>query len=148
MTLFVVRVKCHLIPFANDPYAEKYDDLPKMAYHRPHRTVEHLIPVFRCPTERSIGRYRLSPRPRVAFCTMNEILKLAFKRAADVMSDAEQEAFGQWLLNALDQDERRWDKAFADPSTKLASIADEVLRDFRGERAEPFDIEKRLPHEP
>jgi hypothetical protein len=79
---------------------------------------------------------------------MNEILKLAFKRAADVMSDAEQEAFGQWLLNALDQDERRWDKAFADPSTKLASIADEVLRDFRAERAEPFDIEKHLPHEP
>jgi hypothetical protein len=50
-----VLVNCGILPFANDPYAEKYDDLPKMAYHRPHRTVEHLIPVFRCPTERSIG---------------------------------------------------------------------------------------------
>ena len=79
---------------------------------------------------------------------MNEILKLAIQRAAEVMSDAEQEVFGHWLLNVLDQDERRWDKAFADPSTKLASMADKVLRDFRDERTEPFDIEKHLPHEP
>ena len=79
---------------------------------------------------------------------MNEIFKLAIKRAAEVMSDAEQEVFGQWFLNVLDQDERRWDKAFADPSTKLASIADKVLRDFRAERTEPLDIEKLLPHEP
>jgi hypothetical protein len=79
---------------------------------------------------------------------VNEIFKLAIQRAAEVMSDAEQEVFGQWLLNVLDQDERRWDKAFADPSTKLASIADKVLRDFRAGRAEPLDIEKLLPHEP
>jgi hypothetical protein len=79
---------------------------------------------------------------------VNEILKLAFKRAAEVMSDAEQEAFGQWLLGIIDQDEHRWDKPFADPSTKLASIADKVLRDFSSDRAEPLDIEKHLPHEP
>ena len=79
---------------------------------------------------------------------MNEILKLAFRRAAETMSDAEQEAFGQWLLSVLDQHEKRWDKAFADASTKLASIADEVLRDFRVNRIEPLDIEKILPHEP
>jgi hypothetical protein len=79
---------------------------------------------------------------------VNEIFKLAIKRAAEVMSDAEQEVFGQWLLNVLGQDERRWDKGFADPSTKLASIADTVLRDFRAERTEPLDIEKLLPHEP
>lgn len=79
---------------------------------------------------------------------MNEILKLAFKRAAEVMSDAEQEAFGRWLLGIIDQDEHRWNKAFADPSTKLATIADKVLRDFRADRVEPLDIEKHLPHEP
>ncbi len=79
---------------------------------------------------------------------MNEILKIALKRAAEVMSDAEQEAFGQWLLGIIDQDEHRWNKPFADPSTKLASIADKVLRDFRTDRIAPLDIEKHLPHAP
>jgi len=79
---------------------------------------------------------------------VNEILKIAFQRAAETMSDAEQEAFGQWLLNTLDRNEMRWEGAFADPSTKLASIADEVLHDFRVSRPAPFDIEKLLPHEP
>ena len=70
------------------------------------------------------------------------MLKLAFEKASEVMSESEQEVFARWLLNALDQDERRWDKAFADSSKKLESIADEVLEDFRQGRTEPFDIEK------
>jgi hypothetical protein len=58
------------------------------------------------------------------------------------MSEAEQEVFARWLLDALEQDERRWDKAFADSAKKLESIADEVLEDFRAGRTEPLDIEK------
>jgi len=79
---------------------------------------------------------------------VNEILKLAFLRAAESMSDAEQEAFGQWLLSIIDQDAKQWDKAFADTSTKLASITDAVLSDFCVSRPAPLDIEKLLPHEP
>ena len=70
------------------------------------------------------------------------MLKLAFEKASEVMSESEQEVFARWLLNALDQDERRWEKAFAASSKKLESIADEVLEDFRQGRTEPFDIEK------
>lgn len=58
------------------------------------------------------------------------------------MSEAEQEVFARWLLDALEQDERRWNKAFAKSAKKLEEIADEVLEDFRAGRTEPLDIEK------
>jgi len=58
------------------------------------------------------------------------------------MSEAEQEVFARWLLDALEQDEKRWDEAFANSSRKLESIADEVLEDFRNGRTEPLDIKK------
>ncbi len=73
---------------------------------------------------------------------MTDILKLAFEKASEVMSESEQEVFARWLLDALDQDEKRWDKAFRDSSKKLESIADEVLEDYRQGRTEPLDIEK------
>ncbi len=73
---------------------------------------------------------------------MSDILKIAFEKAAEVMSESEQEVFAQWLLNALEQDEIRWDAAFAKSSKKLESIADEVLEDYRAGRTEPLDVEK------
>ncbi len=73
---------------------------------------------------------------------MSDLLKMAFQKASEVMSEAEQEVFARWLLEALGQDEKRWDKAFADSSKKLESIADEVLEDFRNGRTELLDIEK------
>jgi hypothetical protein len=73
---------------------------------------------------------------------VSEILKLAFEKASEVMSESEQEVFARWLLDALDQDEKRWDKAFGDSSKKLESIADEVREDYRQDHTEPLDIEK------
>ena len=73
---------------------------------------------------------------------MSDILKAAFKKASEVMSEAEQEAFARWLLDALDQDDKRWDKAFKDSAKRLEAIADEVLEDYRQGRTEPLDIEK------
>jgi hypothetical protein len=73
---------------------------------------------------------------------VSDLLKLAFEKASEVMSEAEQEVFARWLLDALEQDEKRWDKAFADSPKKLESIADEVLEDFRAGRTEPLAIEK------
>lgn len=73
---------------------------------------------------------------------MSEILKLAFEKASQVMSESEQEVFARWLLDALEQDDISWDKAFAESSKKLESIADEVLEDYRAGRTEPLDIEK------
>ena len=62
---------------------------------------------------------------------MTDILKLAFEKASEVMSESEQDVLARWLLDALDQDEKRCDEAFADSSKKLESIADEVLEDYR-----------------
>ncbi|HLI81799.1 MAG TPA: hypothetical protein VKV03_17550 [Candidatus Binataceae bacterium] len=73
---------------------------------------------------------------------MSDILKAAFEKASEVMSEAEQEAFARWLLDALDQDDKRWDKAFKDSAKRLEAIADEVLEDYRQGRTEPLDIEK------
>ena len=60
------------------------------------------------------------------------------------MSESEQEVFARWLLDALDQDEKRWDQAFRDSSKKLESIADEVLEDYRQGRTEPLDLDKLI----
>ena len=73
---------------------------------------------------------------------MSDVLKLAFEKASELMSESEQEVFARWLLDALEQDERRWDKAFSDSAKKLEEIADEVLEDFRSGRTKPLDFEK------
>jgi hypothetical protein len=73
---------------------------------------------------------------------VTDLLKMAFEKASQVMSASEQEILARWLLDALEQDEIRWDQAFAKSSKKLESIADEVLEDFRAGRTEPLDIEK------
>ncbi len=72
---------------------------------------------------------------------MSDLLKMAFEKASEMMSESEQEVFARWLLDALEQDEKRWDQAFAKSSKKLESIADEVLEDYRAGRTEPLDIE-------
>jgi hypothetical protein len=77
---------------------------------------------------RDIG---LSEFPACNIVFVSDILKLAFEKASEVMSESEQEVFARWLLDALDRDDMRWDKAFAESAKKLESIADEVLEDFR-----------------
>ena len=79
---------------------------------------------------------------------VNQLLKLAFEKAAQTMSEAEQELFAQWLLAALDRETRSFNYDFAVSSHKLASMAAEVLHELPGGQSESLDIEKLLPLEP
>ena len=59
---------------------------------------------------------------------MSDILKMAFEKASEVKSESEQEVFARWLLDALDQDEKRWEKAFrVKPSWALVADADKII---------------------
>jgi hypothetical protein len=73
---------------------------------------------------------------------MTELLKKAFEKASQEMSECEQDEFARWLLEAIERDERRWDAAFAESSDKLAHLADEALDEFRSGRTSVLDIEK------
>ena len=70
------------------------------------------------------------------------MLKKAFKKAAEIMPDEEQDQFGQWLLEALESDERRWDAAFAAAPDKLRRLARKALDEFHSGRTEALDPEK------
>ena len=73
---------------------------------------------------------------------MSDALKAAFEKASAMMSDAEQEVFARWLIDALEQDDKRWEKVFKRSTKKLEALADEVLEDYRQGRTEPLDIDK------
>jgi len=60
---------------------------------------------------------------------MKSELQKAFEKAAK-LPDNEQEALGQWLLDAL-ASERRWDELFSRSSDKLAALAEEALAEHR-----------------
>jgi hypothetical protein len=47
---------------------------------------------------------------------MTELLKKAFEKASEKLPDYEQDEIAQWLLNAIEADEHRWDVALSDPS--------------------------------
>ena len=79
-------------------------------------------------------------KPREYHPIMSDLLKLAFEKASELMTQAEQEAFARWLLDALNQDEKLWDQKFADSAKKLESLADEVLDDYLNGRPEPLDV--------
>jgi hypothetical protein len=73
---------------------------------------------------------------------MTELLKKAFDKVAEEMSDYEQDEFGRWLLDVIERDEERWDAAFAQSTDKLERLANEALEVFRTGRSEPLDPEK------
>jgi hypothetical protein len=72
---------------------------------------------------------------------VSDILKLAFEKASEVMSESEQEVFARWLLDALDRDDMRWDKAFAESAKKLEHCRRGARR-LSPRPQEPLDIEK------
>jgi len=66
------------------------------------------------------------------------------KRAIDEMSklpEGEQEAVAAWLLEEL-ASERKWDRALAESREKLASMAEEALREHREGRTEGLEADK------
>jgi hypothetical protein len=71
---------------------------------------------------------------------MTQLLQEAFKKAAS-LSDEEQNAFANWLLEEL-ASEQRWQKAFANSEDSLAKLAAEALAEHRAGRTEELDPEK------
>ena len=76
-----------------------------------------------------------------SFYLVTKLLKKAFDRASRLPDD-EQDEIGQWLLDALENDEKLWSAAFAKSPDKLKRLADEALEAFRSDRTEPLDPEK------
>ena len=73
---------------------------------------------------------------------MTQLLQEAFERIAKLPQE-EQDRFAQFLLAALESDQR-WAELFARPESEdlLERLADETLAAHRAERTQPIDIEK------
>ena len=71
---------------------------------------------------------------------MQSELQKAFEEAAK-LSDNEQEALGQWLLEEISS-ERRWAELFLHSSDKLAALAKEAVAEHRAGRTQDLDPDK------
>jgi hypothetical protein len=68
---------------------------------------------------------------------MSEILQKAFDKASQLSPD-EQDAFGKWMLEELDSEER-WQELFARSQGLLERLADEALAEHRARKTLPLD---------
>lgn len=72
---------------------------------------------------------------------MNQLLKEAFEKAAQLPED-EQEKFARFLIAELES-EGRWAELFARPESDdlLARLADEALADHRAGKTTPLNLQ-------
>jgi hypothetical protein len=68
-----------------------------------------------------------------------ELLKRAFTEAGDSLSEFEQDELGYWLLDAITNDDRRWDMLFSKSSRKLDDLERQAIADIEAGRAKPLD---------
>jgi hypothetical protein len=68
---------------------------------------------------------------------MTELLQKAFDEVSKLTAE-EQDAVAAWILEEI-ADERRWDKAFANSSDKLARLAEKAMAEHRAGRTQPLD---------
>ena len=68
---------------------------------------------------------------------MTELLTKAFSEASK-LSEQEQDALAQWILEELAQDQR-WDQSFDRSRDQLARLADEALAEHRAGRTTVLD---------
>lgn len=73
---------------------------------------------------------------------MTALLRQAFEKLAAELPEHEQDAIANRLLDVIEDDERRWDKAFAETPEKAQRLADEALRAFHAGLTEPLDHDK------
>ena len=75
---------------------------------------------------------------------MTPLFKRAVEKASEELPDYEQDIFAQWLLDAIESEERRWDAALDDPGSNnpLTKLVNEALADIREGRTEPLDPNK------
>jgi hypothetical protein len=73
---------------------------------------------------------------------MTELLEKAFKKISEEMPEFEQDAFAQWLLKLIEDDERLWDAQFAASADKLEILANRALNEYAAGRIDTLDPAK------
>ena len=68
---------------------------------------------------------------------MTVLLEKAFSKASELPT-LEQNRFAQWVLDEL-EDEKRWDKLFAESGDVLSLLADEALAEHKQNKTRPID---------
>jgi len=72
-----------------------------------------------------------------------ELFVKAFQRASEVFPDYEQDEFARWLLDAIENDDRRWDAVLDDLNNpKLKTLVEQARAAIREGRTEPLDPKK------
>ena len=64
-------------------------------------------------------------------------LEIAFTEAAK-LSQAEQDALADWILEEL-ASEKRWNELFARSESGLAKLAEDALTEYRSDETQPLD---------
>ncbi len=73
---------------------------------------------------------------------MSELLAKVFKKISEELPEGEQDAFAQWLLRLIENDERLWDAEFDASADKLEKLADRALAEYAQGRTEVLDLAK------
>jgi hypothetical protein len=73
---------------------------------------------------------------------MTELLAKVFKKVSEELPEYEQDAFAQWLLKLIEDDEHQWDAQFGGSADKLEKLADKALTEYAEGRTEVLDITK------
>ena len=77
---------------------------------------------------------------------MSELLAKVFKKVSEELPECEQDAFAEWLLQLIENDERLWDARFAASADKLETLADKALAEYAEGRTEVLDLGKLSKH--
>jgi hypothetical protein len=73
---------------------------------------------------------------------MTELLAKAFKKISEELPEFEQDAFAQWLLKLIEDDERQWDAQFGASPEKLEMLANKALTEYAEGRTNVLDSAK------
>ena len=73
---------------------------------------------------------------------MTKLLAKVFKKVSEELPEYEQDAFAEWLLKLIENDERQWDAQFAASADKLEKLADKALTEYAEGRTEVLDLTK------
>jgi hypothetical protein len=73
---------------------------------------------------------------------MTKLLAKVFKKVSEELPEYEQDAFAEWLLKLIENDEHQWNALFAASADKLETLADKALKEYAEGRTEVLDLAK------
>jgi hypothetical protein len=73
---------------------------------------------------------------------MTELLAKAFKKISEELPEFEQDAFAQWLLRLIEDDEHQWEAQFNASAEKLEMLANRALTEYAEGHTEVLDPAK------